>query len=126
VHGFLFYGLLWLVARRYPLSARLILAVLVESSWEILENTNYIINRYRESTISLDYYGDSVINSVSDILSMIAGFAVAAYLPVWTTVALAVAMELGLAFWIRDNLTLNIIMLVHPLDAIRRWQDGAG
>ena len=126
VHGFLFYGLLSVVARRYPLSTRFIVAVLVESSWEILENTNYVINRYRESTISLDYFGDSVVNSVSDIVSMIAGFGLAASLPVWATVALAAGMEAGLAWWIRDNLTLNIIMLIHPIDAIRRWQEGAG
>ncbi len=122
IHGFVFYGLLRLVARRAPIGLRLLAATVVESSWEILENTDFIINRYREATISLDYYGDSVINSVADILAMIAGFALAARLPVWTTVALTIAIELLLLYWIRDNLTLNIVMLIYPLDAISRWQ----
>ena len=122
IHGFAFYALLWVAARRWPVGIRLVAAVLIESSWEILENTDFIINRYREATISLDYYGDSVINSVSDILAMIAGFAIAARLPVRATVALTIAIELLLLYWIRDNLTLNIVMLIYPLDAIRRWQ----
>jgi len=122
IHGFVFYGLLRLVARRAPFGMRLLVATVVESSWEILENTDFIINRYREATISLDYYGDSVINSVADILAMIAGFAIAARLPVLATVALTIAIELLLLYWIRDNLTLNIVMLIYPLDAIRRWQ----
>ena len=122
IHGFVFYGALWLIARRTPIGLRLLLAVIVEASWEILENTDLIINRYREATISLDYFGDSVVNSVADILAMVAGFALAARLPVWLTVALIVVIELLLLYWIRDNLTLNIVMLVYPLDAIRRWQ----
>jgi hypothetical protein len=122
IHGFVFYALLWLFARRAPIGLRLMAAAVVEASWEILENTDFIINRYREATISLDYFGDSVINSVADILAMVAGFALAARLPVWTTVALTVAIELLLLYWIRDNLTLNIVMLLYPLDAIRRWQ----
>jgi hypothetical protein len=124
IHGFAFYGLLWLVARRWPVAARLAVATLLECSWEILENTDFIINRYRESTISLDYYGDSVINSVGDIVAMMAGFALASWLPVWGTVMLTLAMELGVAYVIRDNLTLNILMLLYPLDAVRRWQAG--
>jgi Protein of unknown function (DUF2585) len=124
IHGFAFYGLSWLVARRWPVGRRLILAVLVESGWEILENTDLIINRYREATISLDYYGDSVLNSVSDITAMMGGFVLAARLPIWTIVALTVAMEAGVAYYIRDNLLLNILMLLYPLDAVRRWQGG--
>jgi hypothetical protein len=122
IHGFLFYGLLRLLAPRAPVGLRLVLATAVEGAWEIVENTDFIINRYREATISLDYYGDSVINSVADILAMLGGFALAARLPVTSTVALTFAIELLLAYWIRDNLTLNVVMLIYPLDAIRRWQ----
>jgi len=125
IHGFAFYGLAWLLLRRASIGARLIAAVAVESGWEILENTDFIINRYREATISLDYYGDSVINSLSDIAAMSCGFVVASRLPIWLTVALTIAMEVGVGYAIRDNLLLNIIMLIYPLDAIRRWQGGA-
>jgi hypothetical protein len=124
IHGFGFYGLLWLVARRRPPATRLLIALLLESSWEIVENTDFIINRYREATISLDYYGDSVINSVCDILAMALGFVLAARLPVRATLATTIALELFVAYVIRDNLTLNILMLLYPLDAVRRWQMG--
>jgi hypothetical protein len=122
IHGFIFYGLLWLIGRRWPLALRLCLAVLVEGAWEIFENTDFIINRYREATISLDYYGDSVLNSTSDVLAMVVGFLIAAKAPAWFTVALAVGLELFTGFMIRDNLTLNIIMLLWPLDWIKEWQ----
>jgi hypothetical protein len=120
----LFYGLLWLVGRRWPIAARLLLATLLESSWEILENSPIIIDRYRAATVSVGYYGDSIINSVSDIVSMIVGFHIARALPVRWTIGLTIAMELFLAYMIRDNLALNILMLIHPLDAVRRWQAG--
>lgn len=124
IHGFAFYGLLWLVARHWPTGARLLAAVVVESAWEVFENTDLIINRYREATISLDYYGDSVLNSAADILAMAIGFQLAARLPVWLTVALIVAMELFVGYMIRDNLLLNILMLVHPTEFVRHWQSG--
>jgi hypothetical protein len=124
IHGLAFYGLLWLAGRRWPFGARLIAAAVIESGWEILENTPLIINRYREATIALDYYGDSVINSVSDISAMIVGFMLASRLPVWASIALIVVAEIGVGYAIRDNLALNILMLIYPLEAVRRWQGG--
>jgi Protein of unknown function (DUF2585) len=125
IHGFIFYALTHLVAPRWSIAARLTAATLVEGTWEVFENTDFIINRYREATISLDYFGDSVLNSVSDIFAMMLGFSIASRLPVVATVALAVTMELTVAYIIRDNLTLNIIMLLWPLDMIKVWQAGA-
>jgi len=94
----------------------------LEAGWELLENSPLIINRYRESTMALGYEGDSILNSVSDLGMMAIGFVLAWKPPVWATVLAVVAMEVGCAFWIRDNLTLNIIMLIHPIDAIKAWQ----
>ncbi len=126
IHGFIFYWLLWLVSRRVPMSfgLRLVLAVAIEASWEVVENTDFVINHYREMTVSLDYYGDSVINSVSDILFMVLGYFLAARLPVWLTVVIALALELFIGAMIRDNLTLNVLMFVWPLDSILHWQQG--
>jgi len=124
IHGFLFYGLGWLFLRRNPLGERLVAAVAIEAAWEVLENSRFIIDRYREATIALGYTGDSVINSVSDIGWMIAGFLLAGRLPVTTTIAIAVGLEL-LALWaVRDNLTLNVLMLLWPIEAIKAWQAG--
>jgi len=124
IHGFAFYGLLRLVARRRPIGTRLIAATIIESGWEILENTPLIINRYREATIALDYYGDSVLNSTFDIGWMILGFVLASRLPVWASIAFIVIAEAGVGYAIRDNLSLNILMLIYPLEAVRRWQAG--
>jgi len=125
IHGIGFYALLWLVARRVPPEARLVAAVVLEASWEVFENTPFIINRYRAATISLDYYGDSIVNSMSDILAMTVGFWIARRAPVRASVALVVVLEVVVAAVIRDNLTLNILMLIHPFDAVKRWQVGA-
>jgi hypothetical protein len=124
IHGFALYGLTWLFGRRYPLGWRLVAATTVEAGWEVLENTDMVINRYRDATIALDYYGDSVLNSISDIGAMMLGFVLASRLPIWMTLALAAAMEIGVLLVIRDNLTLNVLMLIYPLDAVRRWQAG--
>jgi hypothetical protein len=125
LHGVIFYWLIGLVAQgRLSMAARLLIAVFIEAGWEILENSPLIINRYRAVTISRDYFGDSIINSAFDIVAMMIGFVLAARLPAWVTVALIVAVEVGLLVLIRDNLLLNIIMLVYPIEAIRVWQAG--
>ena len=122
IHGMLFYAILWLVAPRSSVRARFIAAIMMEGAWEVLENSPIIINRYREATIALGYVGDSVFNSVSDIFFAALGFVFAWRARVWVTVAVILAMELGTLALMRDNLALNIIMLVHPIDAIRDWQ----
>jgi hypothetical protein len=124
LHGFGFYFLLFLVAKRLPFGLRLVLAVGLEAGWEVLENSPMIIERYRQSALAQGYFGDSVLNSVSDTLTALSGFVLARVAPVWATVTLAIALEIFLALMIRDNLTLNIIQLIHPSDALSHWQAG--
>jgi hypothetical protein len=121
-HGILFFGILWLVARRLPPSRRYLIALFVEAGWELLENSPLIINRYRSQTIAQGYDGDSVMNSLSDIVMMTLGFLIASRVRPWVSVAILLTMEIGCALWIRDNLTLNVIMLIHPIAAIKSWQ----
>ncbi len=124
-HGILFFGFFWLVARGRPAWQRYLGALALEAAWELLENSPLIINRYREATMALGYAGDSIVNSLSDILMMSLGFLLAATVRPGISVAVLLAMEIGCALWIRDNLTLNVIMLIHPFDAIKHWQMGA-
>lgn len=122
VHGLLFYAALWMVARRWPIEWRFLTALLVETAWEITENTPFVIDRYRNATAALGYTGDSVINSVSDIAMMCAGFLIARRLPVWLSVVVVVLLELMPLAVIRDNLTLNVWMLFWPTQSVLNWQ----
>jgi hypothetical protein len=122
IHGFLFYWLAWLTLPRASFAQRLVTAVALEAFWEIVENSAFIINRYRSETISLDYFGDSIVNSIADNIAMMVGFVLASRLPVWLTLLLAGAIELGMLAAIRDNFTLNVLMILHPFEAIRHWQ----
>ena len=133
IHGFVFYWIFTFVGKRWRWSSQpwrwslrfvLLLSLLAEISWEIVENTDVIINYYRENTISLGYYGDSVINSVFDVVFMMGGFFLASRFPVWAIIALAVAMELAVAYYIRDNLILNILMFIYRFQSILQWQMG--
>ncbi len=122
IHGMLFYGFLWLAARRLPVKYRFLIALLLEAGWELLENSPLVINRYREATIALGYVGDSVLNSVCDVGMMALGFMAARHARVWVIVATIIVLELGCLWWVRDNLTLNVLMLVHPVPAVKAWQ----
>lgn len=125
IHGLLFHAALWLVARRLGLGWRFLIAVIVECAWEIVENSDAVIERYRTATVSKDYLGDSVLNSVADVLCMAFGFWLAGRLPVWASVALILAFEALTVWLIRDGLALNVLMLLWPIEAVRDWQAGA-
>ena len=125
IHGFLFYALLRWLWPRGSLEARFSIAMLIEAAWEVVENTPTMIDRYREATIALGYSGDSILNSASDIAMMALGFLAARRLPVWASIAIVLVLELIPLIAIRDNLTLNIIMLLAASDAILNWQAGA-
>jgi hypothetical protein len=122
VHGLLFYGALWLVARRWPVQTRFLAALLIEATWEVVENTPFVIDRYRETTAALGYSGDSVLNSISDIAMMALGFLLARKLPLWAAVLLVLTLEIIPLFAIRDNLTLNVWQLIAPSKALEAWQ----
>ncbi|HLG58593.1 MAG TPA: DUF2585 family protein [Vicinamibacterales bacterium] len=124
IHGAAFYGLTHVAMGPASVGLRVAVALTLEAMWEAYENTDTVINRYREATIALGYYGDSVLNSVADVLACLLGFALAARLRWWWTVSWVVATEIALAIMIRDNLTLNIVMLILPIEAIKRWQTG--
>lgn len=124
LHGLIFYFLFRLAAPRASFGTKLILAVALEAGWEIAENTPMVIDRYRQTALAQGYFGDSIVNSVSDTLAAIIGFFLARAWPVWVSVAVLIAVELVLAYAIRDNLTLNILQLIHPVDAVSRWQTG--
>jgi hypothetical protein len=122
VHGLIFYALLWLAARRWPVERRFLVALFVEASWEVVENTQMVIDHYRATTAALGYNGDSVINSLSDIAMMCVGFVLARRLPVWASIGLLVLLELVPLLVIRDNLALNILGFLAPNAAIQAWQ----
>lgn len=122
LHGILFYWGLSFFAKKLSVRQRLIIALLIEIGWEILENSPLIIERYRASTASLDYFGDSILNSTGDVLSALLGFWMAYRLPWKLILALSIAVELIMLVLYRDNLTLNVVMLVYPLEVIKDWQ----
>jgi hypothetical protein len=123
-HGLLFFAFLWLVARRTPVAWRFLAALVVECAWEVTENTPMVIDRYRATTAAIGYSGDSIVNSVSDVLMMCLGFLAARKLPVWGSVLLLIALELIPLAVIRDNLTLNVWALLAPNAAVQAWQAG--
>ena len=130
IHGLRFYFFAHILWRRWklfggrPAAWALPIAVAFEAFWELLENSPLIIDRYRAVTVSFGYSGDAVINSIADIGFMALGFWIASKLPVWSSVVMAIAFELFTLAMIRDNLALNVLMLVWPLDAVRDWQAG--
>ncbi len=122
IHGIIFYAFLWLVARKLPMKYRFLIALLVEGGWELLENSPIIIDRYREATIAQGYVGDSVLNSSCDVIMMAFGYIFARFNKIWASILLIIVFELGTLFYVRDNLTLNVLMLVYPVESVKVWQ----
>ncbi len=124
IHGLVFYFLLGLIFPRLPRAHRFLIALGLEASWEILENTPWVINAYRQQALAQGYNGDSVINSLSDTLFMIFGFGLAVAMPVWFTVLLGLGLEIWVGYFIHDNLALNILNFIYKFEFIQRWQSG--
>lgn len=122
IHGFLFFALAWLLFRKHSVAFKLAFAVLIEAAWEILENTPMVIDHYRSATMAVGYSGDSILNSAMDTVWMALGFYFALKMPIWVTVLVAIVLELFTGWLIRDNLTLNVLMLLYPIEAIKTWQ----
>lgn len=123
IHGLLFYWLLRLLLPRLAVGWRFLLATLVECAWEVVENSDAVIERYRTLTVATDYNGDSIVNVLSDLAAMGVGFWVSRTLPVWATVALVLGFEVLALLAVRDGLTLNVLMLLWPVDAVKAWQE---
>jgi len=124
LHGVIEYWLIGLIFPKTKIVWRLLIAVMIEGAWEVAENSSYVINRYREATISLDYFGDSIVNSISDMICCAAGFLIAHKLRFWKSLVLFLMTEMVLILWIRDSLIINIIMLIYPIEPIKHWQIG--
>lgn len=122
LHGVIEFWLIGLIFKKMPPAWRMLIALLIEGGWEVAENSSYVINRYREATISLDYFGDAILNSISDMICCATGFGIAYKLRFWKSLALFLMTEMVLILWVRDSLIINIIMLIHPIDAIKAWQ----
>ena len=124
LHGIIFYWALRYFAPKVPLPWQLFIAVAIEIGWELLENSAWVIERYRQQTVSLDYVGDSILNSFGDLVTMVIGFVIASQFSWRVAVLIFVIVEVGLLVTIRDNLTLNVLMLFAPVDGIKQWQIG--
>ena len=124
LHGILFFGILWLLRSKLSLGLRAAIAACIEIGWEMMENSPLVINRYRTATVALGYSGDSIFNSLGDISSFVLGFYIARKLGLWWSIAIFISVELLMLLIMRDNLTLNVLMLLWPIDAIRKWQAG--
>lgn len=124
LHGVIFFWILYLIAPKLSAIWKLFISVFAEAAWEGLENTNLIIDKYRENTASLDYFGDSIFNSVGDLIACALGFWIALKLGWWRSLAFFILTEIVLIIWIHDSLIINIILLIYPLDSLREWQTG--